>query len=374
MNEPVMLKRAPARRRRIEAGVELTVIAPTFNERANVARLVEKLDAALDGERWEVLFVDDNSPDGTAELVKQMAASDSRIRCLRRVGRRGLAGAITEGMLASAAPFVAVIDADLQHDETLLPRMLTTLRAGDCDVVAGSRYLDDAGLAHGLSPIRKWGSQVATALARRALGVEMSDPMGGFFMARREVVERVAHKLSPAGFKLLFDIAACQPEPLRVKEIAYAFKNRTAGESKMDARVVAEYFGLLAARLSGDVISPQLIFFVCVGGAGLVAQMLGLALAHGPLSFARADAVAAFVGATVTYLAGQAAAYRARRRKGLRLLVGYLRFAMLAALGVAGNVALAVTLSAHGVPPLLAGLAGAACGAVWSYAAVAIAG
>ena len=107
-------------------GVGLTVVAPTFNEAGNVARLVEKLAAALSGERWELIVVDDDSPDGTAELVKRIAASDPRVRCLRRVGRRGLAGAVIEGMMASAAPFVAVIDADMQHDETVLPKMLAT--------------------------------------------------------------------------------------------------------------------------------------------------------------------------------------------------------------------------------------------------------
>src|SRR5271154_1649824 len=172
------------------AGVELTVVAPTFNESSNVARLVEKLDATLAGVAWEVIFVDDNSPDGTAALVKEIAARDARVRCLRRVGRRGLAGAVTEGALASAAPFVAVIDADMQHDETLLPRMLSILRGGDTDLVVGSRYLDATGLDQGLSRIRKLGSQAATALGRKALKADVSDPVSGFFMLRREVVDR----------------------------------------------------------------------------------------------------------------------------------------------------------------------------------------
>ena len=147
-------------------GPELSVVAPTFNERANVERLVGKLEAALAGVAWEVIFVDDDSPDGTAALVKELAARDDRVRCIRRVGRRGLAGAVVEGALASAAPFVAVIDADMQHDETLLPRMLAVLRGGETDLVVGSRYLEAAGLDEGLSPVRKAGSQLATALGR----------------------------------------------------------------------------------------------------------------------------------------------------------------------------------------------------------------
>jgi len=121
---------------------ELSIIAPTYKERGNVAELVRRLDAALTGIAWEVIFVDDNSPDGTSQAVKDIAVHDRRVRCLRRVGRRGLAGACIEGMLSSASPFVAVIDADLQHDEKVLPQMLARLRDGSADLVAGTRYVE----------------------------------------------------------------------------------------------------------------------------------------------------------------------------------------------------------------------------------------
>src|SRR5882672_2326716 len=119
----------------------LSVVVPTFKERGNVAELVRRLDLALAGIAWEAVFVDDNSPDGTAVAVKEIAARDPRVRCLRRVGRRGLAGACIEGILSSAAPFVAVIDADLQHDEKVLPKMLATLKGGGADLVAATRYV-----------------------------------------------------------------------------------------------------------------------------------------------------------------------------------------------------------------------------------------
>ncbi len=347
-------------------GVELTVVAPSYNERGNVDRLVEKLTAALDGVAWELIVVDDNSPDGTAERVKQIAAANPRVRCIKRVGRRGLAGAVIEGAMASAAPFVAVIDADMQHDETLLPKMLETLRAGDCDVVVGSRYLHAAGLAEGLSPFRKFGSQVATALGRRALGVEVTDPVSGFFMLRREMIDRVAGKLEPSGFKILFDVLASQPTPPRVKEIAYAFQPREAGESKLDGRVVLEYFGLVAAKLSGGLISPRVLFFALAGTSGLVVHMAVL-LATQNLIFTRAQAIAAVTAMTSNYLVSNAMSHRDRRRKGWRLVTGYLRYALLCALGLVGNVAVAAALHAHGAPRLLAGLGGAACGAVWNY-------
>jgi dolichol-phosphate mannosyltransferase len=349
-------------------GPELSVVAPTFNERANVERLVEKLAAALAGVAWEVIFVDDDSPDGTAALVKEIAARDARVRGIRRVGRRGLAGAVIEGALASAAPYVAVIDADMQHDETLLPRMLAVLRAGDTDLVVGSRYLEAAGLDHGLSPVRKAGSQLATALGRRALKAEVSDPVSGFFMVRREAVERVAERLQPAGFKILFDLIASQDEPLRIAELPYAFQAREAGESKMGGRVALEYLGLVASKLSGDLISPRMVFFGLVGLSGVLVHMAVLWAAHATMArFAYAQALAAVVAMTSNYVVNNAVTYRDRRLKGWRLATGYLRFCVLCSVGLAANVAVGAELQAHGLPWAAAGLIGAGCGAIWNY-------
>ena len=348
------------------AGPELTVVAPTFNERSNVERLVEKLEATLTGVDWEVIFVDDNSPDGTAELVKQIAALDTRVRCIRRVGRRGLAGAVIEGALASASPFVAVIDADMQHDETLLPRMLEVLRGGDVDLVVGSRYLDAAGLESGFSPARKAASQFANALGKRALKADVSDPVSGFFMIRREAIDRVAGQLQPAGFKILFDVIASQPEPLRVRELPYAFSAREAGESKLDNRVALEYLGLVASKLSRGLISPRIIFFGLVGVSGLVVHMSVL-LMSSHFIFAYSQALAGVTAMTSNYFINNAITYRDKRLKGWKLFTGYLRFCALCAIGLVASVAVGSELQAHGVPRLLAGLAGAVSGAIWNY-------
>ena len=348
------------------AGPQLSVVAPTFNESSNVARLVEKLDAALAGVAWEVIFVDDNSPDGTAALVKDIAARDLRVRCLRRVGRRGLAGAVIEGALASAAPFVAVIDADMQHDETLLPRMLDMLRDGETDLVVGSRYLDDAGLEHGLSPARKAASRLANALGKKALKAEVSDPVSGFFMIRREAIDRVADQLEPTGFKILFDIIASQPAPLRVKELPYAFAAREAGVSKLDNRVALEYLGLVASKLSRGLFSPRIVFFGLVGVSGLFVHMSVLLLSA-ELRFAYAQALAGVTAMTSNYFINNVITYRDKRLKGWKLATGYLRFCALCAIGLAASVAVGSELQAHGAPRLLAGFAGAVSGAIWNY-------
>src|SRR5690349_23079143 len=120
----------------------ISVVVPTFNERDNVAQLCRKLDATLAGIAWEVVFVDDNSPDKTWQVVRELARQDIRVRCIRRIGRRGLSGACIEGILASSGPFAAVMDADLQHDETQLPKMLSLLEGGKAELVVGSRYVE----------------------------------------------------------------------------------------------------------------------------------------------------------------------------------------------------------------------------------------
>ena len=357
-----------------DAGYALTMIVPTFNERANVPRMVERLGVVLDGVAWQVIFVDDNSPDGTADAVKQIAARDPRVQCIRRVGRRGLAGAVVEGALASAAPYVGVIDGDMQHDETLLPKMLAVLSSGQADLVIASRYLGAAKVAEGLSPIRSLGSRFANWLGQLVLRQDVSDPVSGFFMIRRELVDRVAPKLASEGFKILFDLIASQPEALRIVELPYSFREREAGGSKLDNRVVIDYLGLLLSKLSGGVVPTRALMFGLVGGSGLVVQIgvLWCFLALG-LTFTWAQFAASMVAMTSNYLINNEVTYRDRRRRGLKLLMGYVKFCVLCSIGLAAN--LAVSSSLYRIHPLwwAAGVAGAVFGALWNYVSTAAA-
>lgn len=344
------------------------MIVPTFNERANVVRVVERLRVVLDGVRWHAIFVDDDSPDRTAEAVKQISATDSRVQCIRRVRRRGLAGAVVEGALASAAPYIGVIDGDLQHDETLLPRMLEVLRSGKADLVVASRYLGAEAVAEGLSPLRSLGSRFANWLGRRVLRQDVSDPVSGFFMIRRELVDRVAPRLATEGFKILFDLIASQPGPLRIVELPYSFRERQAGGSKLDNRVIVDYLGLLLSKLSGGVVPTRALMFGLVGGSGMVVQLAGLKvfLVLG-LSPNTAQFAASMVAMTSNYLINNEVTYRDRRRRGLKLALGYLKFCALCSIGLAANLAVFNMVYEHQPIWWLAGVAGAAFGALWNY-------
>lgn len=349
--------------------IELSIVLPTYKEKGNIAELIRRLDATLAGVSWEAIFVDDNSPDGTAEEAKRIAASDLRVRCLKRVGRRGLAGACIEGMLSSSAPFVAVMDADLQHDERVLSAMLETLRAGTADLVAASRHIE-GGSAASLGTSRGTISTLATTLTRKVLAVPLSDPMSGFFMMRRDRFDEIAPKLSPVGFKILLDIVATAGPSLRVAEQSYVFGKREQGESKFNVQIGLEFLGLLLAKLTGDLIDPRFIFFALVGATGLAVHLvvLKLALAGGGQNFAVAQSIATFVAMTSNFLLNNELTYRDRRLKGPAMFGGFLGFCAIGSVGALTNVGLANWLYYQRSVWWVAGAAGAIMGALWNYA------
>ncbi len=351
---------------------QLSIVVPTYKERGNVAELVRRLDRALTGIAWEAIFVDDNSPDGTADAVKAIAAGDNRVRCIRRVGRRGLAGACIEGMLSSSAPHVAVIDADLQHDEKILPQMLARLESGDADLVAATRYIEGGGSA-GLSGQRGAISRLATKLTHRLVGTELSDPMSGFFMMRRDRLEEIAPKLSPVGFKILLDIAATAGQRLRIAEQPYQFSERFAGESKFNVQIGVEFLGLLLAKMTGDLVDPRFIFFAIVGSLGLIVHLIVLKLCLAflpaqPNLFQLSQITATFMAMTGNFLLNNELTYRDRRLKGLAALQGFLLFCLLCSAGALANVDIASWLYDGRSVWWLAGAAGALMGALWNYA------
>lgn len=353
------------------AAPELTVVLPTYNERGNVPLVIAALRKALEGVAWEVIFVDDNSPDGTAAAARAIAAEDPRIRVIRRVGRRGLSGACVEGMLASSAPFVAVMDADMQHDETLLPRMLAALRSGEVDLAVASRKVEGGDIGEGLSAIRKAGSNFANALARKLLKVTLSDPMSGFFMLRREVVDELAPRLSAQGFKILLDIVASGEGRLRIRELPFVFRERQVGESKLDTLVTLDYLGLLVSKYLGDMVSVRFLMFSLVGASGVLVHLVALraCLLALELDFNQAQMVATVVAMTTNFFFNNQLTYRDRRLTGLAMLRGLVTFYAVCSVGVLANVGVANLIYENEPVWWIAGAAGAVMGAVWNYAA-----
>ncbi|WP_253716829.1 glycosyltransferase family 2 protein [Sphingomonas sp. AP4-R1] len=352
------------------APVELAVIVPTFNEKANLATLLARVDAALRGIRWEMIVVDDDSPDGTAEHARTLHARDPRIRVIRRIGRRGLASASLEGMLASSAPFVAVMDADLQHDPALLAQMLRVLRGGETDLVVGSRHVEGGSLGD-WARSRVTTSRVATWLARSVAGVELSDPMSGFFALRREVIDRCAPDLSAIGFKVMLDIVLTAGPSLRIRELPLLFSLRENGESKLSPRVAWDYVMMLADKMIGHAIPVRILSFAAVGTVGLLVHLTVLSLLFGlsGIAFLPAHIAATLTAITSNYAINNLLTYPDRQRRGWGWPIGLASFALVCTIGAIANVFVATRLLDHGLPWELAAVAGILVGMVWNYGA-----
>jgi dolichol-phosphate mannosyltransferase len=359
----------------VEAAVaDLVVVVPTFNERDNIAPLLQKLDATLRGVRWEVVFVDDDSTDGTVAALADVCRRDRRVRAVRRLGRRGLASAVVEGIQSTFTPFIAVMDGDLQHDERLLAPMLEALRKDEADIVVGSRYVGDGGMGE-LDRRRQRMSVAATRLSRLVLkGRELTDPMSGFFMLKRSVFDEVVRNLSIEGYKILLDIVASAPARLRIREMPYVFGVRRHGESKLDTIVVLDYLTLLLDKLVGRWVPVRFLLFTAVGSVGVVLHMAVLAAALQ----AGATFVAAQTAATASAIAGNfflnnVLTYRDKRIRGfVPLLLGLLSFALVCSVGAVANVGIANFLFVQDYAWWISGFCGVLVGAVWNYAASAL--
>jgi dolichol-phosphate mannosyltransferase len=349
--------------------INLSIVVPTFNESQNVQEFIRRIELTLGAAGWEVIFVDDDSPDKTASVVRDIARVDPRVRCLQRIGRRGLSSAVIEGMLATSAGTIAVMDADMQHDETILPKMLGEIEQGGADIVVASRYIN-GGSTGEWNASRKVMSRLATSASRAILRNQISDPMSGFFMLQRKILDLTVYKLSGLGFKILLDILATAKRPLRIAEIPYRFRNRFAGESKLDEMVIWEYGMLLADKVVGRFVPVRFLSFSIIGGFGVFVHMavLTLTLKGMALSFTIAQSVATGIAMIFNFALNNILTFRDCRLKGWSWLRGLISFMIGCSIGALANIGIATYLFESRTQWILAALAGVLVGAVWNYA------
>ena len=347
---------------------QLAVVLPTFNESANVRPMVERLESVLAGTRYEVIVVDDDSPDGTADVVRRLASHRDNLRVIHRIGRRGLASACIEGILAASAPYVVVMDADQQHDENVLPEMLRRMVEENLDLVVGSRNITGGSMGE-FTKSRVKLSHLGKRLSLIGAEHELSDPMSGYFMVRVSSFSRYAHRLSGIGFKILLDIVLSAGPGLRIGEVPYRFRPRECGESKLDLLVGLEYFQLLVDKHLGDIVNVRFVLFAMVGGLGLCVHLLILnaLLKVAGLSFAIGQTITTFLVIILNFTLNNSVTYRDRRLRGVRFWGGLLTFCVVCGLGVAANVAISSEAYRRGVPWALAAVSGLLFSAVWNY-------
>ncbi|MEO8757998.1 MAG: glycosyltransferase family 2 protein [Devosia sp.] len=355
---------------------QLAVIVPSYKERDNIAPLYDKVTTALGDIPFEFIVVDDNSPDGTAAVVKEMARHHANVRCIHRIGRRGLSSAVVEGISASAAPYFAVIDADHQHDERILPQMLEKVLSGD-DIVVGTRYAGAGQVGDGLSKTREAGSRFATQLSHLVTGENLTDPMSGFFLMRRDVFDGIAGSLSDEGFKILLDIVVTasgklkrEGRELKIGEVPYTFRPRHAGESKMSPLVVVQFLGLVFSKMTGGFLPTSFLLFAGVGAIGIVVHVIVLTLCLNLLhfNFVNSQIVATIVSMSTNFLLNNEFTFADKKLRGWHFVFGLLTFYVICSIGAIANVSAASWLAGNNHSlSIEAGILGALMSMVFNY-------
>ncbi len=350
----------------------LAVVVPTFNERDNIEEVVRRVGRVLEGLAWEIIFVDDDSPDGTAELAGRLGQLDARVRCIRRIGRRGLASACIEGICSTHCEYVAVMDADLQHDEGLLREMFERTRRDGLDLVIGSRFVGEGSYGE-MPPLRQKMSRLATWLGTTLLRTRLSDPMSGFFLVRRETFMRHAGRMSGKGFKILLDYVTTADNQLKIAELPYHMRARQQGQSKLDTLVLWEYLLLICDKTIGRFLPVRFLFFGLSGLVGAVFHLavLRVGLTALALPFLAAQGLAVYIAMTLNYFTNNRFTYADRRQRGIKLLGGLGKFYLACSPGAALNLTIAGYLYyGEGVTWWVAGLLGVMVAAGINYTLV----
>ncbi|MEQ9115623.1 MAG: glycosyltransferase family 2 protein [Rickettsiales bacterium] len=349
----------------------LSIIIPTLNEEGNIKPLFSIISKVLNKKNYEIVFVDDNSSDSTVEKITSLIDNHSNIRLIRRPRKRGLSSACIDGFDSCSSKYLAVIDADLQHDPKLLKDMLETLEKTNRDIVVASRFLKGAKLS-GLSNAREKLSNVGNYLSNIVTGVHLSDPLSGYFMVRSELIEQVSDKLSAKGFKILLDIfASAKSKKVDVKysEIPCDFRERNHGESKLDSLVILEFLVLLFDKIFGKHLSVRFVLFLLVGLSGVLVHMSILGVLNKLLNvdFLASQTIATISAMVSNFYINNIFTYRDMKLVGVKALYGLVSFCIACSLGALFNIIIATFLFEKGMNWLLSGFVGIVVGSIWNY-------
>ncbi len=352
---------------------ELSIIVPTFNEVDNILPLYAAIEKTLRGVKWEIVYVDDDSTDGTLEVLSELCQEKTNVRRLHRISRRGLSSACVEGFQATVSPYIAVIDGDMQHDETKLSAMLSLLKSGDYDLILGSRYTDEGGFGT-WDTTRIKASQLATKMSKLITRQPISDPMSGFFMLTRKAFNLSVRHLSLQGYKLLLDIVTSYPGKMRIKDVAYEFRVRTHGDSKLDSMVMMEFVVMLIEKITRGVIPARFILFSAVGTTGVIVHfgVLYYLINIMAVSFTMGQTVATVIAMTSNFFINNWLTYYDKRLHGLKIWTGLLTFYAVCSLGSIANIGVASFVFEQDYTWYVSGFVGALIGTVWNYAATSL--
>ena len=348
----------------------LTIIIPTFNEVKNVDEIIKRLNKVLNQIKFRIIFVDDNSSDGTIDKVKENQLIHNNIDLIIRVGRRALAGACIEGLLNSSSQLVAIIDCDLQHDENILPKMYALFKKQPTlDLVVGSRHIDEGTSSSGFSLLREYGSKIAIKVTQILLRIKISDPMSGFFMVKNSSLLPIIKKLQPDGFKILADILASVKGRWNIKEVGYIFRKRKSGDSKMNVTVILELIALILSHLSFRFFSIRFIMFGMVGASGILVQLIStfLLMNYISLDFIIAHILSVIIAMTSNFSLNNILTFKDKALTGTKYIKGLLTFYLVCSIGAFLNIAIADYLFKNFGLWIFSSVSGAFIAALWNF-------
>lgn len=345
----------------------LSIIVPTYNERLNVVAMYDGLAETLRNVSWELIVVDDDSPDGTADVVRDLARRYDNVRCIQRIQERGLCSAVQWGVQAAHGDVVLVMDGDLQHDPGLIPKMLEELRSGQ-DIVSGSRFLSGRRVEGLSSPLRNKLSVYGNRLVNLYLGVRLTDPLTGFFATSRALFLRSIPRMQADGFKVFFDLIYYNRNAA-IKELALDFRTRQHGDSKLQLYVVWLLLCDMISKLSRGLVPPRLVSFVGVGliGSTVHFSVLYTSLAAGAV-FWVSQAIATVLAMIFNFTLNNVLTYAADRLAGGSFYRGLLLYSVIASFGIVANVSTAeLTYELFKVHTFFAASVGIVIDIIWRF-------
>jgi dolichol-phosphate mannosyltransferase len=346
----------------------LSIVIPTFNESETITQLIAEIQNSLFAIDYEIIVVDDDSPDQTAEIIRQFILSKeiNNVYCIHRVWNKGLSSAVIEGVSLASKDLICVMDGDGQHDPMDVLKMLEEFNLDEIDLMIGSRFFE-INRSAGLSETRNKLSNIGIQCCNFFLKSKLSDPLSGFFLIKRELILGSRSALYKDGFKILLDLMMTQPD-LMISERQINFRQRAGGASKLNLSTVFSLIGQIVENVTNGIISASFLVFSMVGSFGVLLHLLLLSsLLALEFTFTSANIISTLVAMTSNYLLNNFLTFHNIHNTYQKKFLGLFKYSLANSLSIFANIGIATQLFGNNFSVLSSALAGIFAGLILNY-------